>query len=321
MSDVRPKQISTPNEKMDSPTTTPLRSSGNRITNSQLLAISQELQQLEIVELQLQVQKKQNETDKLRKELQPPFAPPVSSLPQAPQTCKTLAKDVELNEALELLKNSHLEFLDQDQQQASTTKSNGNEKHLSIVDFVVKPTSNTHADREVGKGLYLRTKKKLNTEDVTAPQWVAANAKILLKLIEGGLALDGIKSYLRYTVKIGNYLQISEVPSVMLLDDDHRRVQKEEPQRDWDDIDGDKRYFFLEKRQYTTKPSRKAQKDPSGRPICLKYNSNYGCTLPYCKFAHVCSSCNGDHTKQHHYTNGNNPITTSSEVPPRFRSS
>ena len=59
------------------------------------------------------------------------------------------------------------------------------------------------------------------------PQWVAANAKILLKLIEGGLALGGIKSYLRYTVKIGNYLQISEVPSVMLLDDDHRRVQKE----------------------------------------------------------------------------------------------
>ena len=51
--------------KTDSHTTTPpiSISIGNRITNSQLLALSQELQQLEIVELQLHVKKKQNETN------------------------------------------------------------------------------------------------------------------------------------------------------------------------------------------------------------------------------------------------------------------
>ena len=77
------------------------------------------------------------------------------------------------------------------------------------------------------------------------PQWLSANARIMLALLDN-MDKATITSYLRYTAKIGDYLQVSEPSSVMLLDEEHRKSVTRE-NRQWDDIDGDRRYFYLEK--------------------------------------------------------------------------
>ena len=91
----------------------------------------------------------------------------------------------------------------------------------------------------------MKVKNKMKPDEVTVPQWLSTNARILLTLLDE-MDKDTIAAYLRYTMKIGDYLQVSDVSSVMLLDEDHRKQVKRERSQ-WDEIDGDKHYFFLEK--------------------------------------------------------------------------
>ena len=55
--------------------------------------------------------------------------------------------------------------------------------------------------------------------------------------------IDGVKAYLRYVSKVGEYLQISEASSAMLLDNEHRK-QIHEENCQWDHIHRDKVYFY-----------------------------------------------------------------------------
>ena len=48
------------------------------------------------------------------------------------------------------------------------------------------------------------------------------------------------------TAKVSNYLQVSDSRSMMLFDEEHRRMVAKEGQI-WDNIDSDTRYFYLEK--------------------------------------------------------------------------
>ena len=75
-------------------------------------------------------------------------------------------------------------------------------------------------------------------------QYISANAKILLKITDEGLAIDGIKSNLSYTAKTGDYLQVSETSLVILLDNEHCKQVNEE-NRPWDYIERDKVYFHI----------------------------------------------------------------------------
>ena len=132
-------------------------------------------------------------------------------------------------------------------------------------------------------------------------------------MMEDGIEADDIKAYLCYTIKAGNYLQVSETASVMLLDNEHR-IQIQNEGRMWDSIDGDKVYFHLKPiATGNGKPKYQQRPAPDGRPICIRFNRPSGCELTYCKYSHVCMICCGDHSKLQH-TNGEPSVS----VPPRF---
>ena len=182
-----------------------------------------------------------------------------------------------------------------------------------IPDFVTKP--NTCTVRGSNNKDMVR-----KVEDVTTEQWISANAKILIKLIDEGMDMEGVKSYLRYTVNIGNYLQVSKPPSVMLLDNEHRHQVYEE-HKQWQQIDGEKMYFYLkplpekgEKQDHRSEP---VPRDAYGKTLCLRYNRPSGCQLTFCKFSHVCLVCQGPHSKMQHQEA--NQTSNSQGGPPRFR--
>jgi len=231
-------------------------------------------------------------------------------------TLQSLSQDEHLNEAVNVLKSAHLtDLLDEDPHVRCKTQGMSAKLNvLFITDFITKTTNSCREEeREIAKGIFLKCKNKTKPEDVTVPQWISANARILLAMLDN-LDKGTVASYLRYTAKIGDYLQLSEPPSVMLLDEDHRKMVARDNTA-WDMIDGDKRYFFLEKskssyRLATQKKTRPV--DETGKPICLGYNSQAGCTRPWCTYNHICSvnGCKENHSRFQHYAN---------TPPPRFR--
>ena len=79
-------------------------------------------------------------------------------------------------------------------------------------------------------------------EEVTEVHWLSANVLILHELIDD-MDLPTIKSYLCYTAKFGNYLQMSEHPSVMKLDEAHHKAVTDGVVGSWETIDSDDVYF------------------------------------------------------------------------------
>lgn len=134
---------------------------------------------------------------------------------QSPKpTLRTLAHDKELQVAMQALENSTASAYLEEQPIAS--EGNVDIPNLSIADHFLKPASREY-DKEKNKD------KKICPEDITIPQWISANARILTRYIRRGMRQSEIIKYLLYTVKLGDYLQVSDAPSVMVLDDDHRR--------------------------------------------------------------------------------------------------
>ena len=77
-------------------------------------------------------------------------------------------------------------------QAAAPFQGKSNMLHL-IPDFVSKPTSTY----ESGSG----KEKVKRVEEITQAQWISDNSKILLKLIEEEMDINGVKAYLRYVSK------------------------------------------------------------------------------------------------------------------------
>ena len=89
----------------------------------------------------------------------------------------------------------------------------------------------------------------MKLEDISECQWAGASAQILLELMDdSSMTKEEIKSYLRYTAQMSDYLQTCEPTSVMLLDEEHRTLVAKEPNRAWDDIDPYKSFFYLKKK-------------------------------------------------------------------------
>lgn len=163
---------------------------------------------------------------------------------------------------------------------------------------------------------------KQKIKDVSVPQWVGANSRILLTLIDKGADKNTVEKYLRYTAKMGDYFQVSDASSVMLLDEEHRKMVARES-RQWDDIDGDKRYFYLEKDRRAKPQNSKGQAkkqfpmDNEGKPICMGFNSQAGCLRGWCNYSHICSvtGCYQPHTRFQH----NNQQQFRNQAMPPFR--
>ena len=164
---------------------------------------------------------------------------------QSDLSLKDLSRNKDLAEAVQYLKCSYLDFLDTkpptDTQEVQS-KFTVTKTMYSITDFVIKPNQGPTTED-----------KKKSVEHVTAAQWISANARILQRLISDGLQGEDIQRYLRYTSKIGDYLQMAEISSVMVLDHQHR-MQVHEENRPWDMIDSDKVYFHLKHSTFPVKP-------------------------------------------------------------------
>ena len=78
-----------------------------------------------------------------------------------------------------------------------------------------------------GMNLVLQTNLKRVTPDKLTPgQWIAANARILTKLVtEKKIGTAEIEDYLEYTGRVGDLLQLFTASSVFVLDNHHRLEQ------------------------------------------------------------------------------------------------
>ena len=113
--------------------------------------------------------------------------------------------------------------------------------------------------------------------------------------------MAGVSKYLRYTAKIGDYLQMSDYGSVMLMDHEHRKQVIEEG-REWDNIDGDTVIFHLKAPSSNSArayPKVSTPSDSGGKPICRRFNRGQ-CFSPNCRYSHICFTCKGDHPKLVH---------------------
>ena len=292
-----------------------------------------QLKQLELQEKKLQVEymvaQKQQQVNDLQSNiasLAKNNVPPVVSVgrsqpvlvPNIPvdPTLKSMAADPELTAALEVLKSSHLnDLLSVEGAEGPAVSTSSSKGTLYITDFVKKPESNCReTERHLGRGLWIRdAKQKVKLEDVTEAQWAGANARILLALLDQ-MDKSELESYLQYSATIADYFQVCEVPSVLILDEEHRVTVAREG-RDWKDIDQTKAFFYLKKRENASQQksnARTGKRFPGTeekKPICYDYNSEAGCQRRQCNFSHTCTviGCNASHPRFQH------------NVAPRFR--
>ena len=273
--------------------------------------------------------------------LQKPKMETEPTLETEPISTKTLAANKELNELLGQLKDTHLsDILHQHQSPdyvdpALMTAHSGEHhmhsiKPLLIPDFVIDIKKGLYEEDEedwlttksgAKLSLKLSKKKKPHPEEVTVPQWIGANARIVLKkLTSQSITMAEIKDYLLYTAKIGDLLQQYTPESVMVMDDVHRRKQAMEHTR-FADIELHTQLVHLEKKnpisslKSNQKPNKQARRDQrkrdnTGKEICISYNQQSGCHFANCKYSHVCmvQGCQGDHPQFKH-----------DAMPPRFR--
>ena len=169
------------------------------------------------LKLDIAVADKKREILKLQGKLESlstPVTPRVTPL----VSLKDLGKSKDLDDALSYLKDSHLDFLTQEATEKSSHHNDQGKLNLkAIPDFVTKPSQSSFSTSGSDK------QKRL--EDVTQAQWISANVWILLKLMGEGLDMAGVSKYLRYTAKIGDYLQMSDYgyAIVMLMDHEHKK--------------------------------------------------------------------------------------------------
>ncbi|KAK3753557.1 hypothetical protein QZH41_001658 [Actinostola sp. cb2023] len=176
-----------------------------------------------------------------------------------PVTTKTLAKDGGLEEILKKIEGISLDdplytlgateqpslsaplgrldqnpqvFLGSTAQQSS--KKGGETKPLLIPDFVNNGAYDESFEEEqeivgsLGARIVLRAPKaKPKLENVSLTMWVAANARIMHELSQTGklASMGQIADYLSYTVKVAELLESHILNSVVLYDNEYRKLQ------------------------------------------------------------------------------------------------
>ena len=262
---------------------------------------------------------------------------PISQIPSSQPSA--VDREKELNDLLSSLKSEVLPGMT-----ASASKDNAdygsgynpykldfpvdhsscNKRVLRIPDFVTK-NRDAHDDEDVdevvkGGRLLIRKDNKPKVSEVTLPEWISANARILKKLIEQKeiVSLEQVIEYMEYTAKLGDHAVKNTIASVMRYDDKFRSEQVEKA-RKWDEDDPFLMHNNLEKRQSgsygqrnmsDTKPPAKVFSEPrqriydrGGREICYDYQTSKGCRRFHCQFSHVCieAGCEAQHPCYLHF--------------------
>ena len=211
------------------------------------------------------------------------------------------------------------------------TKKEGETKPLLIPDFISTATYNgsVEDEQEIGGSadaqIVLRApRSKPKLDNISLSMWVAANAKIMHKLSNTG-KLSGqsqIADYLSYTVKVAELLESHTLASVVVYDNEYRKLQHQYGFR-WGSDSQHLHTRFLVKRRALTqfnqtlaRPSADSRSN-SGRqpqfvkPICRQFNSLTGCNWPQCRFQHVClvANCSQPHPQHEHPSTMSNQRT------------
>ena len=137
-------------------------------------------------------------------------------------------------------------------------------------------------------------------ESVTISAWIAANAKIMDRLIEQGYlkSPSDISDYLLYTVKIAELVETFTWVSVVQYDNEYRKHQFEYGFR-WGSDSQHLHSRFLKQRGlagsqnqgYQAGAMPKITRGPTMKlvEICNQFNSTSGCSWPNCRFSHKCN--------------------------------
>jgi hypothetical protein len=218
---------------------------------------------------------------------------------------KSLARDKELNKLLALYNSGDKDFLSSSDTKKSTQASSQGEKpkkHLSITDFLTKTQGSHTEDEEVlvtttGGKLTFKSAvhKKVEVQNVSVGQWIAANSRIF-DILSPSMSFNQVLCYNEYVKQIGDLLDLYTTPSVMVLDEEHRRWINFTG-RPWDEISLHLERLHLKIKNPQATPVVSVagsvpvvSKKKKSNNLCFGYNSKPGCTNgDGCGYKHVCS--------------------------------
>jgi len=179
------------------------------------------------------------------------------------------------------------------------------ETALQIPDFVSFRDNAEHEDIELKEGVVIRLAKgKPKLDSISPAQFIAANSRILARLIESGrLAGQGILDYLAYTAKVGEMATRYTWSSVLTYDHQYRQSQAAYGFRWGSDSqhlalvalkeragDGQK-HDGQQRSSRPPRPSAPKLVGPSGKELCKQWNRGHCAFAPRCHFEHCCSIC------------------------------
>ena len=150
--------------------------------------------------------------------------------------------------------------------------------------------------------------KKLALEKITPLQYMEGSLKILCEMIANDrVNTETILDHIGFLTKMACMGQTFSWPSLMKYDAEYRKTQAYQgfpwgadspflmqlllKQHDRDTL---VTHTAPSRRNtgFTNQQHSQHRYDPkSGRVICGKFNGRNGCTLPHCRYAHVCGSC------------------------------
>ena len=180
------------------------------------------------------------------------------------------------------------------------------EKPLLIIDFVnnivLQDEEETLGNQRNAKIVVTYGPKKPKLENISLQQWVVANTRIFYTLLSQGKLVSpvDIQNYLAYTVKIMELSTKYEWRSVLLYDNEFRKLQAiysfpwsfDSPHLHTVMLQPIFKANIANKPSPSYPPSARtafASFTSEGRVICRNFNRQKGCTLPICNFTHVCN--------------------------------
>ena len=193
-------------------------------------------------------------------------------------------------------------------QHQAQSKKDGETKPLLIPDFISTANydGSIEDEQEIGGSACAqivlrapRSKRKLENNSLS--MWVTANVRIMHKLSNTG-KLSGpsqIADYLSYTVKVAELLESHTLASVVIYDNEYRKLHHQYGFRWGSDLQHLHTRFLVKRRPLTQSNQTLARPyadscSNSGRlpqflrPICCQFNSLSGCNWSQCRFQHVC---------------------------------
>ena len=239
-----------------------------------------------------------------------------------PVSTKSLMHDVDLEQQLRdyekdedkinfLLRSAGLGLGDEN---ARGVRNTGKPKYIQDYVTSVFHVEGTSEERELfpGSNIYYKkdTFRKPKPHEVTLPQWISANARIMISMIKDGtLAKDDILEYLEYTIRIGDLAQSHTVSSVMVFDQRARKDQAEGivpganrwsyPHYNASQVHLIRRNNLTASGSYT---GNRQYNSSTPRPKCIDYNNKKGCDRAKCNFRHLCreKGCDEKHPQYMH---------------------